>query len=737
MKHLWAIGFLILTGIAPGQEYYEVSTVDIDERYDHFMPVFYGDRIVFSSTNADEDVIKYTDKGSEKTPSSIFVATIIDGQLIDNPELLAKNIRTNFHEGPATFSSDGRVMIFTRNLYTKQGNNKNGRNKLGLFISNLENGIWTDPVPFEYNDTKYSVGHPSLSSNGKYLYFASNMPGGSGGTDLYVCEYKNGKWKRPENLGSKVNSNASEMFPVVKDNKLYFSSDREGGLGMLDIYMSHSKKGKWSKPIALPEPLNSMADDMGFAPLADKKTGYLSSNRNGSDQILFFKRTIPVFVDCRPQVENNYCYVFTEEGTIHGDSLPLIYQWDLGDGNKKNGTKAEHCYSGSGNYIVKLNVIDTITQRIFFNAASYELEIVDEEQPYITVDGPMFSRQLITFSAADSKLQNKQIAEYHWSLGDDADLQGIEVNKKFKDHGEILIKLDVIFEPNEAGRITHQCVTRIINLHEPKQIVEVSDETVLVEYTDADGELHQFTYQELPYDLFNLSINEGDDIFFTVELMASKERTSTDDALFDEARKKYLIIETYISEKEHFSYSVGKSKTLEGTYSIYADLLAMNYNPEVKAVTVEKIKEIGNPEDMAELEQMNVKDLNNTVLRMSTVYFGSGKFNIDPEFSGSLDILFDLISAFDKIDLEISAHTDDSGKKSFNQELSEKRAIAIVDYLEAKGLSRDRMKAIGYGEDKPIASNSNEEGKQLNRRVEFKLVATSLLSSEKWIGIDN
>lgn len=733
MRRIWTISLLLCSSILAAQEYFEISTIGLDKDHDHFMPVIFGDQIVFTSNTNDDAVVQYSDRKTKKAPTSIFIANMVDGKLQGNPAHFSSSIQTNLHEGPATFSGNGTTMFFTRNLYdVKFGNDKKDRNLLGLFISELKDGEWSDPTAFVHNSTTYNVAHPTLSADGNTLIFASNMPGGNGGTDLYRCDKVFGEWSLPVNLGPEVNSKMNEFFPtLLPGNMLYFSSDRDGGAGMLDIYVTQKESAHWSNPQALPEPLNSMADDMGYAPMADQRSGYISSNRNGSDQILYFKRTIPLFVDCKPQVENNYCYEFTEEGLLPQNGLPLAYQWDLGDGNKINGAKVEHCFAGPGEYTVKLNILDTVAQKIFFNEATYELVIEDSEQPYISVEGPLNSRQEIVFNAANSKLPNKKVAEYHWNLGDSISRSGVAIEERFKKAGERTIMLDVIFAPDSTGRIQHQCVTRNIKVLEPKQLADYAEETVTIEFVDADGKVHEFTYQELPYDLFSLAINEGEDIFFTVELMNSKERISINDPFFDKAREKFEVMENYISEEAHFSYSVGNEKDLQGVHPIFQELQAMEYElSEVKAVMVEKIKDVDNAHDMAMLEKMNVDELNNTVLRMSTVYFSTGDYTIDPEFTSALDELLKVINGFDKIDLEISAHTDDVGPNSFNQILSEKRAEAIVDYLAGKGLDSDRMKSIGYGEDKPIDSNKSEEGRQANRRVEFKLVANTLLSSE-------
>lgn len=736
MTRLLNISLLILSLVSQvyAQETYEVTKLPLPEGHDHYMPVLYEDQIVFTSSFNEEAVLQYQNKKTKALSTSIMAVKANGAEVDGRPNAFTKTLNGNLNEGPASFAQDGKTMFYSKNVHAvKFGNDRKEKNVLGIFTSTMVDGSWQHEVAFTHNSEEFDVAHPAVSADGRTVIFVSNMPGGHGGTDLYRSELVHGEWSKPVNLGPTVNSASNEYFPtLLPGNLLYFSSDREGGFGMLDIYACKMLSNTFSTPKALPEPLNSMADDIGYAPLPDQRSGYISSNRNGQDEVLYFKRTIPLFMDCKPQVENNYCYVFSEEGSMQDQSLPLAYQWDLGDGTLMDGTEAEHCFTGPGTYTVKLNIIDTITESIFFNEASYKLVIEDTQQPYISVNGELNSRREILFSAARSILPGKEILEYHWDLGDSLLVSGMEVEERFKKPGDRTVKLDVIFAPDSTGRIRHQCVTRNIRILEPKQLADYAQEVVRIEYTDAEGNTYTFDYQELPYDLFNMTVKDGEEVFFTVELMNSKERISINDPFFDKAREKFRITENYISEQEHFSYTVGQEKTLEATFPIFQELKTMEYQmAEVKAIKVEKVKEIANPHDIAVLQLMDMEELNNTVLRMSTVYFNTGDHEITEEFTDALNNLLDAVKDLDKIDLEISAHTDNVGPDNFNQILSEKRAESIVEYLVARGLERNRMIAIGYGEDKPIAPNTTKVGRQANRRVEFKLVANSLLSSQQ------
>ncbi len=205
-------------------------------------------------------------------------------------KLIPGNFNTKFHEGSSAVLPDGSI-IFTRNNFQggSKGKSKDGIVKLKMYTAVGPNH--TKIVPFEHNNDQYSVGHPAISKDGKLLIFASDMPGGSGGVDLYYSTRlgDNSAWGRPVNMGRKINTEGDEAFPYLdKEGVLYFASNGLAGLGGFDVF---SVKLKDLKPIGNPEnlgaPFNSSYDDFGVAKTSDL-TGYLSSNREGNDNIYSF-----------------------------------------------------------------------------------------------------------------------------------------------------------------------------------------------------------------------------------------------------------------------------------------------------------------------------------------------------------------------------------------------------------------------------------------------------------------
>jgi outer membrane protein OmpA-like peptidoglycan-associated protein len=224
---------------------------------------------------------------------------------ITESERFSGSINSKYHEGPSAFFKDGQRVIFTRNNFVKgkAENSSDGINKLKLYIANADKDGWADIAELPFNSNEYSTGHPTLSPNEDYLFFASDMPGGFGGTDIYATKIDNGNWSQPINLGPKINTKGNEMFPYVDENgNLYFSSEGLPGLGGLDIFFVQlSTATVQGSPINLGTPINSSNDDFGMLTDGLRKSGYFSSNRKrggDDDDIYKFERECELQEGC-------------------------------------------------------------------------------------------------------------------------------------------------------------------------------------------------------------------------------------------------------------------------------------------------------------------------------------------------------------------------------------------------------------------------------------------------------
>ncbi|HET8855322.1 MAG TPA: OmpA family protein [Salinimicrobium sp.] len=209
------------------------------------------------------------------------------------------DINTKYHEGPVTISADGETMFFTRNNFIE---NKRGKkddqdiNHLKIYKATMEGGQWTNIEETPFSSNEYSVGHPAISADGKTLYFASEAPGGFGGSDIYSVSIEGNTYGTPENLGELVNTPGNEVFPFVSENnQLYFSSDGHRGYGLLDVFVIDLEN--MSQAENLGSAVNSNLDDFAFT-LTGEGDGYVSSNRKGqgSDDIYMVEVIEPIVV---------------------------------------------------------------------------------------------------------------------------------------------------------------------------------------------------------------------------------------------------------------------------------------------------------------------------------------------------------------------------------------------------------------------------------------------------------
>ena len=267
---------------------------EINTAFQEYSPAFYKNGLVFIGSNPAVVEEKKTDDETGKKATSFFLAMRGDNGNLKKVVPFAEELTTKFYDGPLSFNADGSIVYFTRsNLRRgKALKAKDGLVKLKIYSAEKTDKGWDNITDLALNLPDYDCTHPSISPDGKRLYFASNRPDGFGGMDLYVCTLLNGKWSIPVNCGPKVNTAKSEIFPFIHaDGTLYFTSNGRGGLGNLDIFYTMKTDTGWLAPRALPEPLNSASDDFGLIVSNDKQSGYFSSNRasgKGDDDIYSF-----------------------------------------------------------------------------------------------------------------------------------------------------------------------------------------------------------------------------------------------------------------------------------------------------------------------------------------------------------------------------------------------------------------------------------------------------------------
>ncbi|MDX9725714.1 MAG: PKD domain-containing protein [Bacteroidales bacterium] len=435
--------------------------------YSEISPVLFEKGIFFCSDRRISGVMDRTSFDNRRL-YNIYKAERKDSTEWGKPEMVRSERTAQFNTGPLCISPDGATVWFTSEIETGEAaRSRKFRNHSGIFTARLSGTELTDIQPFRYNSPDYDIAQPSLSNDGKFLFFASDMPGGQGKSDIWYCELVSGEWAAPVNPGPVVNSPESDNFPLIHSSgRLYFASNRSGGSGGLDVYSTSFSNGVWEMPERLPEPVNSTADDFAFVPQNDLQSGYFSSNRRRNDDIFEFTATIIRKSQCSPLEINNYCFEFVEENAVKYDTIPFRFEWNFGDGEKAEGRLVEHCYSKPGSYLVRLDVTNLVTNEVKLNEKSHMLMVEAVEQPYITCPDTAPAVTEISFSADSTNLPGWEIDRYYWNFGDGTIATGPNVEKTYRNPGEYNIQLIVTAKPGPGGMIRETCVSKNISVVE-------------------------------------------------------------------------------------------------------------------------------------------------------------------------------------------------------------------------------------------------------------------------------
>lgn len=289
-----------LDSLSKSEPQYQISNLDVNTPNSDFGAAFYGNKLVYSSTKSVGDVNKKIYSWNQQPFLSMFVADrSLSNESLINEQPFLNELASKYHDATITFSKDLKTFYYTTNTLkgNKLKNDRKGTNNFQIIKAQLDNDKMSKSESMFFNSLNYSVGHPSLSSDGKLFFFVSDMPGGYGETDIYMAEvYPDGTMNSPVNLGPKINTIGREMFPFYNDGVLYFSSEGHYGFGGLDVFESKYVDKKFSEPKNLGEPINSNRDDFSFITDPEFKYGYFSSNRaggKGDDDIYFFRKKEP------------------------------------------------------------------------------------------------------------------------------------------------------------------------------------------------------------------------------------------------------------------------------------------------------------------------------------------------------------------------------------------------------------------------------------------------------------
>ncbi|MBL0738371.1 OmpA family protein [Flavobacterium sp. GN10] len=280
---------------------YQIEDAGINSRYSDYGSFVYNNKIYFASARDTGNFIKRKHKWTGEYFTNIYDADLDPATGGTSKVNKFKSaINTKFHEASPVFTKDGKTVYFTRNNFIdgKKGKDESKVTLIKLYKAELgKDNKWTNITELPFNSNNYSTAHPALSPDEKTLYFASDMPGSIGESDLYKVNINsNGGYGPPENLGNTINTEGKETYPyLTSENEIYFASDGHPGLGGLDVFVANiDKNGKISNIQNLGADVNSPKDDFAYIIDPETRRGFFSSNKDGgqgSDDIYKFLET--------------------------------------------------------------------------------------------------------------------------------------------------------------------------------------------------------------------------------------------------------------------------------------------------------------------------------------------------------------------------------------------------------------------------------------------------------------
>jgi outer membrane protein OmpA-like peptidoglycan-associated protein len=547
---------------------YQVSPLSCNTPFSEYAPFVLGSEIYFVSDRPENIGISYV--SNDVSTSNLYVCKLLDSVTCTKPKSLSE-INTTYDDGPLMLNLKNDYRVFSAS---------NAKGKLQIYFSVLDNGKWSKPILHPISRPANSYCHPILADGGKTLYFCSDKEGGYGGMDIYYSRFVNLNWSNPVNLGPKVNSAASELFPFLNANKrLFFSSKRPSGYGGLDIYFWDIADSLNSKTKLIDLPINSAADDFGIFSDSTTYKGYFSSNRNtnGDDNLFYFEKTIPDFPRCEPMKKTS-CYTFLKESySLKDETKGNLYEWDFGDGTKARAKAVKHCYSNPGFYTVKLNVIEAATGITVYNELAYTIA-VRPQGLFIDVKDTLYINTPLQMDASSSQLDGYTILNYTWVFNDSTFFKGPKTIYQYSKNGIYRVRLGVSAQNNVTKRVSQFCIEKWIlvgdkayiekNLKHFKYAELMPDAESFYFDPELNDELNAvtkssvFNYTELSPDAFALTGEENGDVVLSEA--ERKKRThkygllnSDQNDLSDLTAEEAALLEQMRRQKTHKYNALG------------------------------------------------------------------------------------------------------------------------------------------------------------------------------------
>ncbi len=685
-----------INGYAEDSQNFSLEKININSAYTDFGAVEFKDGIIFISARDRNQAINRTHSWTGEKFLALYKASGKE-TTFEAPKLFEKSIQTIYNDGPVCFNKQGDEMYLTTNNIEegKTRRSNEGIVKLKIYKYKFIENEWTFDDTLPANNDQYNVAHAALSNDGTKLYFSSDMPGGKGGMDIYVCSKKGTTWEEPINLGDKINTPGNEVFPYHKsDGTLYFSSNGHEGLGGLDIYAANEKNGTWGEVRNLMAPMNSKEDDFGINFSKTEQNGYMSSNRN---------------TNIYAKTSDDNIYYFTVLSP-----KPNTYTLNLKDSvTETDLTDAE------------LTILDAEGKSITVKSANgiFSVDLIPNKTYKVNTNVFAYINQQIEWSTPRNKAT--KTIKLQRSLGIDLE---VNIRESFENQNNVEgLKVNIV-------KVNTNKTEEFVSSQNGKVNAILLPESSYYIIASGKGKTSN------KYFINTIGISEGNKIYKTIYLDNSPDATTN---------KKYCLLSGTLVDKTtkepvkdaKVTFYDATNKKQEATTDASGKYLIYNLdlNQDYKIIVAKEgyftqstdLSTKGEKSCKTYIRLFNMdKIVLNKAIKIDNIYFDTGKWNIRADAAKELNKVVRLLKDNPTIIIELSSHTDSRGSSESNLSLSDNRAKASAQYIIDNGIEKNRVSGKGYGESQPLNKcldgvTCTDIEYQVNRRTEFKVVGNT------------
>jgi outer membrane protein OmpA-like peptidoglycan-associated protein len=745
---------------------YEVKNVEgVNTLRSEFCPSLLDNKLVYVGEKQADFVEYSVDEMNGEPYLNVFMSKVNVDQS-SKPKTFSGQINSKFHDGPVSFSSDGKTLLFTRVSYVTKKKDKGFVNRAKIYFASGHDRKWGKVKPFLYNSDNYSTAHPTLSDDSNWLFFTSDMPGGHGGKDIWVCKKNGDGWDKPVNLGSDVNTSGDEMFPYMKkDGTLYFASNGLPGFGGLDIFSAKLKEDKWIVSRNENLHLNSSADDFAIC-FQNDSTGYFSSNREGGrgkDDIYWFKYTnkyinvngtILLTENMNDAAKGVKVVLMTEDGkpidSTQTDSKGFFEFRNL-DAEKKYLAsvdtddpqmegKARYFMANSNNVITRVTNEFKDEKFVFRN-----LPLDPNGLPDMYTEDELTLAGNLLFGENPSKpVMNTKIKVTN-KYGDVVETTttnefGAFAFRNLPMDQNYIISIDdsdLSMPDNTKVILTNKSGKEIKSFYTGSgkfAFNVLSSEKVMLSTLDVED-------KDLIMELFGYVYDQDKKAFGNAKLLLYDDKGTLNQTITTDEKGKFSFKNLKanleylfdVDESDPRMSSIKKLYIADAKGRIYKELIkTMKGKFEFKVLDVDKVAmgDFTVDDPWLQVLEMKTKAKKDSLTIIENIYYAFGDYNLDAAGRNVLNKVVSVLNSNKNVSIEVSSHTDSQSSSEFNLNLSQKRAKTVVDYIVSKGINRKRLRGIGYGEKKllnkcadGVECSDDEHAK--NRRTEFKIIENS------------